>query len=322
MSLSEAERTSFTGAYWALAAVFMFTLNDVTVKFLAGDYPLYQVMFVRSLIGVLFVMAVLAPFTGGLASLKTRRLGIHMVRGLCVVFANLFFFLSLAALPLADAVAIFFISPLVITVFSVIFLREYVGPRRWIAIFLGLVGVIIVVRPGTTAFQIASLLPMVAALGYAMLHILTRRIGGTENATSLVFYVQTTFLTVCTVAGLGLGHGAFDVFEHPSAQFLLRAWVWPAFPDLMMMVFSGVVTSAGGYMISQAYRLSEAALVAPFEYIALPLSVTFGILLFAEVPDAMALGGIALIIISGLVLVWREAVARRKATLQAPNRLT
>ena len=89
-----------------------------------------------------------------------------------------------------------------------------------------------------------------------------------------------------------------------------------------MMVFSGVVTSAGGYMISQAYRLSEAALVAPFEYIALPLSVTFGILLFAEVPDAMALGGIALIIISGLVLVWREAVARRKATLQAPNRLT
>ena len=321
MSLTDAERSSFVGAYWAFAAVFAFAINDVVIKFLSGDYPLYQVMFVRSLIGLLFVVAVLVPLTGTRDMLKTTRLWIHVLRGLCVVCANFFFFLSLAALPLADAVAIFFISPMLISVFSVVFLGEYVGPRRWAAILIGLLGVLIVVRPGTSAFQIASLLPVVAAVGYAFLHILTRRIGDTENATSMVFYIQVTFLTVSSTAGLALGHGQFNVFEHPSAVFLLRAWVWPETFDLSLMIFSGVVTSVGGYMISQAYRRSEAALVAPFEYIALPLSVGFGMVLFAEFPDAIALSGIALIILSGLVMIWRETVARRRAVLDGPNRL-
>ena len=321
MSLTDAERTSFVGAYWALAAVFAFATNDVVIKFLSGGYPLYQVMFVRSLVGLLFVVAVLVPLTGTWHMLKTKRLKTHLLRGLCVVFANFTFFLALAALPLADAVAIFFISPLLISVFSVIFLKEYVGPRRWAAILLGLIGVLIVVRPGTSAFQIASLLPLLAAVGYALLHILTRRIGGTENATSMVFYIQLTFLAVSSTAGLALGHGSFDSYDHPSAIFLFRAWVWPTPFDLGLMIFSGMVTSIGGYMISQAYMRSEAALVAPFEYIALPLSVAFGFYLFAEMPDAVALSGIGLILVSGLVMIWREATARRRGVLESPNRL-
>ena len=321
MSLSEAERTGFSGAYWALAAVFAFSVNDVVIKFLSGDYPLYEVMFVRSLVGLLFVVAILVPLTGTLHMLKTKRLKLHILRGGCVVFANFCFFLALAALPLADAVAIFFISPLMISVFSVIFLGEYVGPRRWVAIVLGLIGVLIVVRPGSSAFQIASLLPLLAAVGYALLHILTRRIGGTENATAMVFYIQATFLAVATAAGLGLGHGGFDAFDHPSAQFLFRAWVWPTPFDLGLMAFSGMVIALGGYAISQAYSRSEAALIAPFEYIALPLSVVFGLVLFAELPDALALSGIALILVSGLVLIWREAAAHRRTVLQEPNRL-
>lgn len=321
MSLSHAERTSFSGAYWALAAVIAFATNDVVIKFLSGDYPLYQVMFVRSLVGLLFVVAVLVPLTGSLSMLKTKRLKTHILRGLCVVLANFTFFLALAAIPLADAVAVFFVSPLLISVFSVIFLGEHVGPRRWAAILVGLVGVLIVVRPGTSAFQIASLLPLLAAVGYALLHILTRRIGGTENATSMVFYIQLTFLAVSSAAGLALGHGVFDTFDHPSAIFLLRAWVWPAPFDLGLMIFSGMVTSIGGYMISQAYMRSEAALVAPFEYIALPLSVAFGFFLFAELPDLLAFGGIALILISGLALIWREAASRKQARLEGPNRL-
>ena len=321
MSLTDAERTTFSGAYWALAAVFAFSVNDAVIKFLSDAYPLYQVMFVRSLVGLLFVVAIIVPLTGTTALLRTKRLKIHLLRGLCVVCANFFFFLALAALPLADAVAIFFISPLLISVFSVVFLGEYVGPRRWVAIAIGLIGVLIVVRPGTTAFQLASLLPLVAAFGYAFLHILTRRIGDTENATAMVFYIQVSFFMVSTTAGLAFGHGGFDTFDHPSAVFLLRAWVWPEWGDLGFMMFSGIMTSIGGFMISQAYRRSEAALVAPFEYIALPLSVIFGIVMFAEFPDGAALGGIALILVSGLVLIWREAAARRKTMLSTPNRL-
>ncbi|MEM9969956.1 MAG: DMT family transporter, partial [Pseudomonadota bacterium] len=180
MTLTEAERRSPVGLLWAAVAMVAFSLIDVIVKFLSGDYALYQLMFIRSLTGVLIVALIPAPLTG--APLRTGRLRLHIIRALCVVAANFFFFLGLAALPLADATAIFFISPLLISVFSVLFLGESVGPTRWAAIFVGLVGVCIILRPGTAAFQIAALLPLASAFGYAMLHILTRKIGDTESA--------------------------------------------------------------------------------------------------------------------------------------------
>ena len=317
MTLTDAERRSPIGALWAAVAMVAFSLNDVIVKFLSGGYALYELMFIRSLTGVLVIALILAPLMG--ATLRTRRLPVHILRGLCVVFANFCFFLGLAALPLADAVAIFFISPLLISVFSVIVLGETVGPRRWAAIAVGLVGVLIVLRPGTSAFQVAALLPLAAAFGYAMLHILTRKIGGTEQALAMVFYIQSTFLAVSVAAGLALGHGAFDTFDHPSAQFLFAAWVWPEMPDLLLAISLGLVSSLGGFCISQAYRLSEAALIAPVEYLAMPLAVIFGLTVFGEWPDAVAWTGITLILASGLVFIWREAAARRAAL--TPKRL-
>ena len=313
MTLTDAERSTPVGALWALVAVLCFSTNDVLVKFLSGGYPLYQLIFFRTVFGIAFIFAVLVPLTGGsLTMLKTRRLGLHLLRGCCVVFANFCFFLGLAAMPLASAVAIFFISPLAISVFSVVFLGETVGPRRWAAIVAGLLGVLVVLRPGTDAFQLAALLPLVAALGYAMLHILTRKIGGTENATAMAFYLQLTFFIFSGTAGLFLGDGRFETFDHPSMEFLLRAWVWPAGFDLALIALLGITSSLGGFTIGQAYRRSEAAFVAPFEYAAMPLAVFWGLTVFGEWPDLWAWIGIALIMLSGLVLVWREAVAHRR----------
>lgn len=312
MSLSEAERSTHVGALWALVAVVCFSTNDVLVKFLSGEYPLYQLIFFRTVIGLTFIFAVLVPMTGGLGTLRTKRIWIHVARGACVVFANFCFFLGLAAMELAEAVAIFFISPLIISVFSIIFLRETVGPRRWAAILLGLVGVLIVLRPGTEAFQTAALLPLAAAFGYATLHILTRMIGGTENATAMAFYIQMTFLVFSGTAGAILGNGQFETYDHPSLEFLFRAWVWPGGFDMSLVVLLGITSSLGGFTISQAYRRSEAAFVAPFEYAAMPLSVIWGLMIFGEWPDAFVWLGIALIMISGLVLIWREALSRRR----------
>ena len=321
MSLADPNRATTLGAFWALGATLCFSTNDVLVKFLSGDYPLYQLMSVRALTGMIFILAVIVPLTGTLAMLRTNRLAIHILRGLCVVFANFFFFLGLAALPLADAVAIFFISPMLISIASVVFLKEHVGPRRWAAIITGLIGVLIVLRPGTSAFQTASLFPLMAACGYATLHILTRKIGNTENATAMTFYIQATFFVVACTAGLALGHGKFNTFDHPSAQFLLTAWIWPAPFDFALMMILGITSSTGGYMISEAYRRSEAALVAPFEYGAMPLAVFWGLFLFDEWPDILAWAGIALIMIAGLTLIWREAVARRRGRSDTPQRL-
>jgi len=141
------------GALCATIAVVFFSINDVAIKFLSDGYALHQVVLIRSVIGVIVIMFMIAPFTAGWGIARTRKLPLHMLRGLCVVFANMTFFLGLAAMPLADAVAIFFISPLLITLASVVFLGESVGPRRWAAIAVGFIGVLVMMRPGTQAFQ-------------------------------------------------------------------------------------------------------------------------------------------------------------------------
>jgi len=188
------ENSFIMGAASSIIAVICFSINDVAIKFLSGNYALHQVVLFRSIIGLFFLLFFILPFSGGWKALSTKRLGIHLLRGCCVVFANMSFFLGLAALPLAEGVAIFFISPMVITIFSVIFLKETVGSRRWLAIILGLIGVIIMVRPGTEAFQFAAILPLMAAVGYATLHMLTRYIGRTESAATMSFYIQITFM--------------------------------------------------------------------------------------------------------------------------------
>lgn len=313
MSFPLADQSVKAGALLALAADLCFSVNDVLVKFLSGGYPLYQLIFLRSLVGAVFILVVLVPLTGSYGMLRTARPWAHLARGLCVVFANFCFFLGLAALPLAEAVAIFFVSPLAISVASVVFLGETVGPRRWAAIGVGMLGVVVVLRPGTEAFQPAALLPLAAACGYAALHILTRKIGGTENATSLAFSVQLVFVFVGGVAGLFTADGRYEVFDHPSLEFLFRAWVWPPATDLGLIALLGLMSALGGFAISEAYRRAEAALVAPFEYSAMPLAVFWGLAVFGEWPDAVTWAGIALILVSGLFFVWREAVARRRA---------
>ncbi len=230
----------------------------------------------------------------------------------------MFFFLGLASMPLADAVAIFFVSPLLIAVASVIFLGETVGPRRWAAIGMGFVGVVIVVRPGTSAFQVAALFPVLAAVAYASLHTLTRKMGATEGAAVLIFYIQITMLCASAAFGLSLGHGGFAGSNMPALEFLLRGWVWPERFDLMLMIATGVCTAFGGFGIGQAYRASEAAFVAPFEYIALPIAIVTGWVIFSEWPDTTAFAGISLILGSGLVLIWRETVVRRGAVSRPP----
>lgn len=305
------------GAVCAMISVTFFSVNDSIIKFFSGDYALHQIVLIRSAVGLLFVMLIFAPFSGGFSIVKTQKLRLHVIRGFLVVMANMTFFLGLAAMPLADAVAVFFISPLVITVFSVIFLGEQVGIRRWMAIAVGFAGVLIIVQPGTTAFQYTSLLPMIAAVAYAGIHIMTRRIGSTESAATMAFYIQFTFIIVCVAIGLAVGDGKFADQSNPSLAFLFRPWTWPAQSDYWLLISLGFGVAVGGFFISQAYRVAEAGFVAPFEYIAMPLSILWGYLFFDEIPKAITFLGVVLILGSGLYTIMRERAVG--ASGQAPK---
>jgi drug/metabolite transporter (DMT)-like permease len=303
-------RILLLGIASAMGASCFFSINDSAIKFLSGGYALHQIVLIRSLIGMMVILAIVASSALGFAAFRTRRLGLHLVRGGFVVTSNLCFFLGLAAMPIADAVALFFIAPLLITALSVPMLGEKVGPRRWAAVAVGLLGVIVMLRPGMGVFHPAMLLPLFAALCYAMLHMLTRRMGATESAITLTLYVQMTFIAVCVVSGLILGHGAFYAGADPSLAFLTRAWAWPAPGDWPILALTGCASAMGALLITHAYRSCEAALVAPFEYVSMPLAIVFGIVVFGEWPDAVAWLGIGLICGAGLYVVWRETRAR------------
>lgn len=288
-----------------------FSIQDATIKWLSGDYPLHEVVFARAMIGCVMMLA-LMHFEGGLRMLATSNLRLLVARGLLIAVANSCFFAALAAMQMAEAVAIFFVAPLVITAMSAMFLGEPVGPRRWGAVIVGLVGVVVVMRPGSEAFTPVAVLPVMAALAYSSMQMLTRRIGTAEKASTMAFFIQLTMVSVSLVMWAVAGHGRYAPDDNPSLEFLLRAWTVPNAFDAVLFVGIGALSAAGAYLISQGYRIAQAPLLAPFEYVALPMAVLLGLVLFDERPDGTAMAGIALILASGLYTLHRETVRRRE----------
>ncbi len=305
------------GIVCAMGAVTAFTVQDMAVKWLSESYPLHQLTLTRAVIAMVIIVAIFMPLEGGWSNLRTRRPGMHLLRGFAVVIANMCFFTGLVTLPLGEATAIFFVAPLLITALSVVFLGEQVGPRRWAAVLVGLAGVVVMMRPGTGAFQLAALLPLCAALAYACLQIMTRKLGMAEKASTMSFYIQVVFITVSTAIGLSVGDGRY-VSGDPHLDFLLRAWRWPEVSDLGLMLAIGALSAIGSYLVSQAYRVAEAALVAPFEYVAIPMAVFWSALVWGDWPDAVAWSGIALIGGAGLYVFYRETVRGRRNALERP----
>jgi drug/metabolite transporter (DMT)-like permease len=300
---------SVSGILCVLAAGSAFSTSDMLIKTLSGGYPLHQIVFIRAVIALVIVLGLFMPLEGGYHNLRTTRWKLHVFRGLCVVVANMSFFVGIAVLPLAEATAIFFVAPLFITALSVPFLGEKVGVRRWLSVMVGLIGVVIVIRPGSEVFQYAALAPVLAAFAYAFMQITARKMGGTERASTMAFYVQITFVLVCAASGLAVGDGRFaDAADSPTLLFLMRAWTIPTLFDGTVMLAVGVLSAFGSYLISQGYRLAEATTAAPFEYIVLPMAIMWGVIVFDDWPDVIALLGILLIISSGLYAFWRENV--------------
>ena len=310
-SLPAAARAPLIGILCVLAGSAAFSVNDMAIKHLSGDYALHQVILIRALIGIVFVIAFILATRGSFRQLTTRRPLAHLLRLSFVILSNFSYFVALAALPLADATAIAFASPLIITALSVVVLCERVGPRRWAAVAVGLVGVIVMLRPGSGVIQPASLLVLFGAFTYACVNLMSRHMRGTESAVTLSFFVQVGFVVVSALMGLTVGDGRFSGSSDPSIAFLFREWIWPPAADWPWFLATGLAVTVGGLLVTQAYRLCEAALIAPFEYAAMPMAIFWGVLVFGRWPDLTAWVGIALICGAGLYAFWREGRVRR-----------
>ncbi|MGR3661374.1 MAG: DMT family transporter [Paracoccaceae bacterium] len=301
------------GIFFILVGMSFMSVNDMLIKQLSGAYPLHQMVLTRSLIGVMFSLVIL-QFEGGFRVLRTDRIGLHIFRALLVVVSNLTFFAALAVLPLADTTTLFFVSPLFITVMSVIFLGEKVGIRRVVAVLIGFVGALVMMRPEAnpdvdTPSRWILLLPVISALTYASMQILTRKLGPKSKASAMALYIQVTFICVSLIFFLIAGDGRYaEGQDSEILKFLLREWVWPSNADWPLFALLGLVSAVIAYSLTEAYRSAAAATVAPFEYIALPLAIFWGWTVFGDIPDIRVLLGVALIAGSGIYVFFREGV--------------
>lgn len=300
---------------FVLLSLCVYTLHDVIIKWLSGAYPVYEIVLVRSLVAM-GVLALFARLNGGLASLKPRRPGPHLLRGTAAFFAFTFYYVSLASLPLGEAVALFFSAPLFITALSAPVLGERVGWRRWSAVALGAIGVVILLRPGIGVFDPAAVLPVASALCYAGMQMVARRACTGESGASMAFSAACIYVPLSIAIGLAVGGGTLSGATHPSLAFVQRPWSVPAAIDLAAIGLLGLGFAVGFYALSQAYRLTRASNVAPFEYLAVPLGTLAGYLVWRDVPDLLSVTGAVLIVSSGLYVFHREALRGRPLALR------
>lgn len=297
--------------------ILLFSFQDVILKLLSGAYPLYEAMIIRGLTTAPLLLLA-ARYDGGLRALTTPRLRLMLARGVVFFFAYTCYYLGLAALPIATAVALYFSAPLFITLLSAFALGEGLGLRRALGVLTGFAGVLIMVRPGTEVFQWAALLPVLCGIAYAVSMVSARRLGETESAAALAFWGNAVFLFGAFLLALAFGSGRFADTASPSLAFLTRGWVAPSVTDTALMMACGAIAAAGLVLLTQAYRIGEAQAVAPFEYSAMIWGVMNGWLFWHDWPDALGWLGIAVITGSGLYVLWRES-RRARGTLPVPN---
>ncbi len=312
-------KSNRTGILLAIGGAVVLSMNDLAIKALSGDYALHQVILLRAVIGMALVLGVSWYSGAGLQQLRTRRRGAHLLRVSIVMVSNITYFVGLSLMPLADAVATAFVAPLFVTLMSAAVLKEQVGPRRWAAVGVGMAGVLIMTRPGAGVIQPAAILVLISAFCYASSHMMTRRMRDTESAMALNFYVQCGFIVVSSLFGLLVGDGHLAQAPGSTWEFLFRPWHMPPLGDLWAFAATGVAVGVGGLMMSQAYRTTEAALVAPFEYVGMPMAIFWGAVVFGTFPDHTAWAGIALICGAGLYTLWRETVRKKDVDVAAPS---
>ncbi len=285
----ERERVQATtrGIVLMLVSVILFASMDAVVKWLGATYPTMQIVFFRSLFA--FIPLSLFIFRGiGLAALRTQRPFQHAVRSLVGLTAMTSFFYAYSQMPLANAVAIGFAAPMFMTALSVPLLGEKVGPRRWVAVLVGFAGVLVIVRPDAGVFHAAAPVALAGTVFYALAMIFVRRLGRTETSTAIVFY----FTLICTLV---------------SGVFMPFVWVAPDAQGWALLVLVGLLGGLAQMAMTNAVRLADIAVVAPFDYTALLWTALLGFLIWSEVPGINVWLGAVIVVASGIYILYREA---------------
>jgi len=304
------------GIIFLVLAALVISIQNIAIKWIGGDYSALEIVAIRSVVALPLTLLFYRyegksgrPTTRGLPTTQQPRL--EYLRGVFLFLSYTTYMMGLAALPLAEIEAIRFSGPLMITLLSVLILGEKVGPRRWLALMIGFIGVLLIVKPGSATFNLGSIFILISVLFYALTAILTRKLQTTDSSATMAYYSSLVYL----VAAFVLAPLPAIVGEvpdaHPSIAFLIRAWNMPTLIDLIIMAGLGLVWAGWMYLMSRAYSLAAASVAAPFEYISLPINIMWGFLIWGEIPTWLTLAGAALTLLSGMYVLYRERQERQ-----------
>jgi drug/metabolite transporter (DMT)-like permease len=301
-------------AFITLAVGFA-TSQDAIVKYLSGSFPAYEVMAFRGLMAIPFLSVWQAQGVG-FKAMKTPLLGLVLLRSLILCTAYFSFILAIAAMPLANAVAIYFTMPFFMASMVGKGLGEKVPLYRWLAIAVGFIGVVITLRPGFSTFQPASLLALYSAFGYAVGQMMSRHISQTVSPIVISNWQNLFYLAAAIFIGAIVyftGYAGTDAM--PS---LTKNFQWPANSEFGILVLLGILSAISATSFISAYQNAEANFVAPFEYTAMIWAVLFGIFLFNDFPDIYTWIGAAVVIGAGLFMLAMDH-SRSRSLAPVPN---
>ena len=276
-------------------SVCAFSVMDLIVKW-SENYPLGQVLFFRGFFGLLFYFLII-PKERLRNFYYTERPGLHFLRCIFGLIALLAIFIALRNLPLATVVSISFAAPIFTTIFSIFFLSEKVGFFRWLAVFVGFIGIVIITEPGLSSLNIYYIYPIIFCLGLSYVAIAIRQLSSTEPVwlISLNFSAAITFVSLFTIP---------------------FGWIMPDIKDLVLLSFIGIFGGVANLWLSQSYKYSEVSLVTPLKYLALVFAIIFGFLIWGEVPTYKTLFGALLVIISSIIIFRREIILKKQFSIQ------
>jgi drug/metabolite transporter (DMT)-like permease len=280
--------------------VMVFSMQDAILKSISHNYAVTFAIAARCVVA-LPILLVFAHFDGGLARLRSPVAGPLILRGGILLIAYTTYYLALPALPLAEAVALFFVAPALVTIMSIPLLGEKVSTWSWVAIVLGFTGVLVILQPGTSLFEPAALYSLGSAATYAFAMVLARKYGVTESASVMAFYQSAVYFLGAMLAAAVFAQLGFTHSDAPSLDFLVRPWKWPLPYDLFLMGLCGLIAAIAMWLLTQAYRMADANLVTVFEYSGMIWAPLWGLLFFGEVPRSTTVMGLIMIFAAGMI---------------------
>jgi drug/metabolite transporter (DMT)-like permease len=283
------------GIIFMILSVISFSVMDIVVKLMSSHYPTGQLIFFRGFFGLIPILFIIPKERFG-NLLKTEKIKLHLVRAFGGAFAMTFLYLGLKFLPIADAITISFAAPIFATIFSIIFLNEKVRLIRWLAIFFGLTGVIIVLKPGTELFTYYSFFPILFCIGFATISIAIKKLSKTEPDYLIALYF-TLVLILFGLVSISMGWKKIDI------------------SDIHYLIIIGLSGSIGNIFLTKSIREADISLVTPIKYLSLVFAIIAGWLIFNEIPSILTISGAMLIILSTFVIFKREAAKKIKPTI-------